>query len=85
MAGATNLTLDCPVEQLFRRYYSRLTLVSSPREADGRTYTRNDSLLNRGENILAIVFTNWGMWVMVIAAPYHAGQKTIRETRLPQR
>lgn len=29
--------------------------------------SRNDSLLNRGENILAIVFTNWGMWVMVIA------------------
>ena len=46
VAGATNLTLDCPVEQLFRRYYSRLALLSLLPER----HTRDDSLLNRGEN-----------------------------------
>lgn len=36
VAGATNLTLDCPVEQLFRRYYSGLVSprVLKPREGE---------------------------------------------------
>lgn len=70
-AGATNLILDCPVEQIVSPVVNAkeetagvsLSSSASPfhsRRSGRETPLQHDSLSIKERNILAIVFTNWG-------------------------